>query len=186
MMTYLPMNVRRGLLLLLLAAPELRAQRSPPAGAPLPEPRLRETPWGDFPLERILPGARLRLTAADGHRAERRLLAIGDSIVTLSAPTIDSTVHVTFTALRVYRQVEVRALPRWSDRVGPASATGGALLGAVAGAIIHNSRKPSSAAVHRRSRLDAIAGFATVGGLVGWEIGIHTLGRPRWRPVTLP
>lgn len=171
--------------MLLAGAPaQIEAQASPPAW--LPEPRLHETPWGDFPLERLLPGARLRLTSADGQRAERRLLAIGDSILELRAPSGDSTIRVAFAALHTYRQVEVRALPRWSDRVGPASAIGGALLGAVAGAIIHNSRKPPSAVVHRRSRLDDMASVATIGGLVGWEIGIHTLGRPRWRPVALP
>lgn len=171
-------------LLAALGARSLAAQAGPPDL--LPEPRMRETPWGDFPLGRLLPGARLRFTLPDGQRVERRLLALGDSTLDLLAPGGDSTLHVAFAELRAYRGVEVRALPRWSDRVGTASATGGALLGAVLGTIIHNSRKPSSAAVHRRSRLDDIAGTATVGGLVGWEIGIHTLGRPRWRPVTLP
>jgi hypothetical protein len=172
-------------MLLAGASPSLDAQASQPTRIP-PEPRLRETPWGDFPLERLLPGAHLRLTSMNGQRAERRLLGISDTIVELNAPTGDSTVRMTFAALRAYSQIEVRALPRWSDRVGPASTIGGALLGAFAGAIIHNSRQPSSAAVHRRSRLDDIAGVATVGGLVGWEVGLHTLGRPRWRPVALP
>jgi hypothetical protein len=170
--------------LAVLAAPPLGAQVFAPSG--LPEPLLRETPWGDFPLERLVRGARLRLTSADGRQVEELLLSLGDSAVELQTPSGDSMTHVTFTALRSYRRIEVRALPAWSDRVGPASVAAGALLGAVAGSIIHNSRKPSSAAVHRRSRLDDMTGVATIGGLVGWEIGIHTLGRPRWRPVTMP
>ena len=186
MTTCIATNVRLASVLVLLAAPasRLHAQASPQAR--LPEPLLRETPWGDFPLERLLPGAHLRLTSADGERAEHQVVAISDSVVELRALAGDSTIHATFTALRAYRLVEVRALPRWSGRVGPASVVGGALLGAVAGSIIHNSRKPSSAAVHRRSRLDDMTGVATIGGLVGWEIGIHTLGRPRWRPVAFP
>jgi hypothetical protein len=170
--------------LALLIAPRLGAQILAPSG--LPEPRLRETPWGDFPLERLVRGARLRLTSADGRREEQLLLALGDSAVDLQTPSGDAMTHVTFTALRSYRRIEVRALPAWSDRVGPASVAAGALLGAVTGSIIHSSRKPSSAAVHRRSRLDDMTGVATIGGLVGWEIGIHTLGMPRWRPVTMP
>lgn len=39
----------------LLVAPRLGAQVSAPSG--LPEPLLRETPWGDFPLERLVRGA---------------------------------------------------------------------------------------------------------------------------------
>lgn len=31
-----------------------------------------------------------------------------------------------------------------------------------------------------------IASLSVVGGLLGWEIGIQTLGRRRWRVVTLP
>jgi hypothetical protein len=176
------------LLLLALLAPfgaaPLAAQAVPPER--LPEPLLRETPWGDFPLERLLPGARLRLTSADGQRVERRLLTLGDSTVELRTPSGDSALTVSFTTLHAYRRIEVRAIPRWGDRVGTASTISGTLLGGLAGAVIHNTRKPSSAAVHRRSRLDDIASVATIGGLVGWEIGIHTLGRPRWRPVTLP
>ena len=170
--------------LALLVVPPLGAQVFAPTG--LPEPRLHETPWGDFPLEKLVRGARLRLTAADGSRSVQVVLALGGSAVELQTPNADSMSHVTFTELRAYKRVEVRALPRWSDRVGTASVVGGALLGGIAGTIIHNSRKPSSAAVHRRSRLDDIVGEATIGGLVGWEIGIHTLGLPRWRPVTLP
>ncbi|HEX8848304.1 MAG TPA: hypothetical protein VF761_02135, partial [Gemmatimonadaceae bacterium] len=165
--------------LALLGAPALPAQA--PLPPRLPEPLLRETPWGDFPLERLLPGARLRFTSTDGERIERQVVSLGDSTLELLATPGDSTLHVSFTALHAYRSIEVRALPRWSRRVGPASVVGGALLGAIAGAIIHNSRKPSSAAVHRPGRLDDIAGAATVGGLLGWEIGGWTLGRPRWR-----
>jgi hypothetical protein len=157
-----------------------------PSSGQLPEPLLRETPWGDFPLERLLPGARVRLTTADGQRVELRVLALSDSSLQLRAPNGESLPPVTFTALHAYRSIEARVLPAWSDRVGTASVVGGALLGAVAGTIIHNSRKPSSPAVHRLSRLDDIAGASVIGGLVGWEIGIHTLGRPRWRRVTLP
>ena len=176
--------VRLALASIFLAlAPGLAAQGSAPR---LPEPLLRETPWGDFPLERLLPGARLRLTSASGERVERQLLALDGDTLELRATPGDYTLRVSVMTLRDYRTVEVRALPHWSDRVGRASALGGTLLGAVTGAIIHNSRQPSSAAVHRRSRLDDIAGVATIGGLVGWEIGIHTLGRPRWRPVSLP
>lgn len=170
-------------IMLLLASP-LFAQGSP--SSRIREPLLRETPWGDFPLERLLPGARLRLTSADGQRVERQVLSLGDSIVELRAPDSGSTFQLSFDSLRAYRLVEVRAIPAWSRRVGPASVVGGALLGATAGAIIHNSRKPSSAAVHRPGRFCDIAGVATVGALLGWEVGIHTLGRPRWRPVTLP
>ena len=169
---------------LLVATASLGAQDSPTGR--LPEPVLRETPWGDFPLDRLLPGARLRLTSAKGERSEEQLLALADSSVELRAFGADSTFCLSLTALREFQTVEVRALPAWSTRVGPASVVGGALLGAVAGAIIHNSRKPSSAAVHRRGRFDDIASVANIGGLVGWEVGIHTLGRPRWRPVTLP
>lgn len=172
------------IVLALLGAPLLRAQGSAPPY--LPEPLLRETPWGDFPLERLLPGARLRFTSADGARIERRVVSLGDSTLELLAPAGDSTLHVSFAALRAYRTVEVRAVPRWARRVGPASAVSGVLLGAGLGAIIHNTRKPSSAAVHRPGRLDDIASMASVGGFVGWEIGIQTLGRPRWRRVTLP
>jgi len=170
--------------LVLLGVRPLAAQE--PLSPRLPEPLLRETPWGDFPLERLLPGARLRLTSLDGQHIERQLVALGDSVLELRAPVGDPTLRVSFTALRAYRKVEVRALPRWSDRVGVASVAGGVLLGAVAGAIVHNQRKPSSAAVHRHGQFDDIASVATIGGMVGWEIGIQTLRRPRWRPVTLP
>ena len=177
-------TVGLSLSLLSLGAAPLAAQWQSPGQ--LPEPLLRETPWGDFPLERLLPGARLRLTTADGQRVERRVLALRDSSLELRTPAGDSIPPVSFTALHAYRSIEARVLPAWSDKVGPASVVGGALLGAVAGAIIHNSRKPSSPAVHRHGRLEDIAGFSVIGGLVGWEIGIHTLGRPRWRRVTLP
>ena len=170
-------------LALMLGGAPLAAQgRVPP---PLPEPLLRETPWGDFPLERLLPGARLRFTSADGQRVERQLLALADSSVELRAPG-DSTLHLSFSALHGYQRIEVRAIPKWANRVGTGSVIVGALIGAASGAIIHNARKPSSAAVRRRGLADDMAGAATVGGLLGWEIGIHTLGMPRWRPVTLP
>ena len=178
------LRVTLGIALALLASPSLAAQQSP--GPLLPEPLLRETPWGDFPLERLLPGARLRLTSPDGQRVERQLLSLGDSIVELRTPDGDATLRLSFDSLRAYRVVEVRAIPAWSRRIGPASVIGGALLGAAAGAIIHNRRKPSSAAVHRHGRLDDIASVASIGALVGWEVGLQTLGRPRWRPVTLP
>jgi len=157
-----------------------------PATDQIREPLLRDTPWGDFPLERLLPGARLRLTTPDGRRIERRVLALGDSSLELRAPSGESLPSVSFAALHAYRKVEVRALPAWSDKVGTPSAVGGAILGAVAGVIIHNQRKPSSPAVHRHGLLDDMASFSVVGGLVGWEIGIQTLGRRRWRMVTLP
>jgi hypothetical protein len=165
------------ILLALASVEPAAAQYSSPGQ--LPEPLLRETPWGDFPLERLLPGARLRLTATDGRRVERRVQALRDSSLELQTPAGELLPPMSFTALHQYRTVEVRALPAWSERVGTPSAIGGALLGAITGAIVHNSRKPSSAAVHRPSRLDDIAGASTVGGLLGWEIGIQTLGRPR-------
>lgn len=96
-------------------------------GAPVttrpPEPLLRETPRGDFPLERILPGARLRLTSAAGQRVERRLLAISDNIIELRAPTGDSTVHVTSTALRAYRHVRQATLAPGDATVAPRRVT---------------------------------------------------------------
>lgn len=172
------------LTLLALGAAPLGAQW--PSSGHLPEPILRETPWGDFPLERLLPGARLRFTTADGQRVERRILALRDSSLELQARDGDALPPVSFTALRAYRKIEVRALPVWSERAIHASLAGGALLGAVSGAIIHNSRKPSSAAVRRPGRLADIAGASVIGGLVGWEIGIHALGARRWLTVTLP
>ena len=170
--------------LTLLAVRPIVAQA--PVRERLPEPLLRETPWGDFPLERLLPGARLRFTWADGHRVERRVLALADSTLELRSEAGDSTLRLGFAALRGYQRIEVRAIPKWANRVGTGSVIVGALLGAASGAIIHNARKPSSAAVRRRGLADDMVGAATVGGLVGWEIGIHTLGMPRWRPVTLP
>jgi hypothetical protein len=170
------------ILLLLLALSPSHAQR--PASARLPEPRLVDTPWGDFPVERLRPGARLRLTSAAG-RTELRLAALVDSTLDLRSTAGDSLPPLTFAELRALRRVEVYAEPAWRERAGNIGFVVGAVIGALAGAVAH-TRRDRAAGDRRPGLWDDIGASTSLGFGVGYVTGRMVIGRARWRPVTLP
>src|SRR5947209_755858 len=98
---------------MLLITPALALAQQP--ARPLPEPILFDTPWGDFPLERAQPGARLRLVSPTGKRVVR-IIRIADSTLDVQSVNGDSLPPLTFAQLRDFRAVEVRAIPAWHDR----------------------------------------------------------------------
>lgn len=148
----------------------------------LPEPRLVDTPWGDFPLGRLQPGARLRLTTRDGRRFEARVLAVGDSALSLRGARGDTLPPFTLAELRAHRSVEVRSVRAWHERATTVGLFGGAILGGAIGAATYGD----GGAGKQSSRGEEMAYRASLGGLLGWAVGFYGIGRPRWRPVTLP
>jgi len=172
------------ILALLLMSATAHAQW--PSAGQMPEPQLVDTPWGDFPLERLQPGARLRLTSADGRRVEVRLAALVDSTLNIRSAGGDSLPPLTFADLRALRSVEVRARPAWRERAGNIGFVTGAVLGALAGAATHKSPSRSAADRHHPSMGEDIGAGASVGLFVGWMTGRAVVARARWRPVTIP
>jgi len=175
----------RVILLLMLIMPIATAAQSP-AAPQVPEPRLVDSPWGDFPLERLQPGARLRLTAPDGRRSEARLVTFRDSAVDLQVRSGAPVSSMTLTDLRALRAFEVRALPVHDRRNEIGGLIAGAALGAIIGAAIHKDPRGGTADPDRPSRGERIATTAGAGAFFGWYVGWRVLGRARWRPVTLP
>jgi hypothetical protein len=148
----------------------------------LPEPRLVDTPWGDFPLSRLQAGARVRLTTRDGRRVEARVLAVGDSTLLLRTAGRDTLPAFTLAELRDYRSVEVRSVRAWHERAATVGLVGGAILGGALGAATYGD----GGAGKQGSRGEEIAYRASLGGFLGWAVGFYGIGRPRWRPVALP
>ena len=169
-----------GLLLLNTAA--LAAQRA--SFATPPEPLLHETQWGDFPLERLLPGARLRLTDSTGREVERRVVALYDSSLELRTSSGDSLPPISFATLRHFQRVEVHAFPRWRTRATNVSLAAGVVLGMAVGAIVNNNRSTST--TQHYPLLGDMAGCGVIGGLIGWEVGGIVIGGRHWRRVTVP
>ena len=167
---------------LLLKTAALTAQRTS-SGTPR-EPLLHETQWGDFPLERLLPGARLRLIDSTGREVERRVVSLGDSSLELRTSSGDSLPPISFAALRHFQRIEVHAFPRWRSRATNMSLAGGVVLGMAVGAIVHNNR--SASAMQHHALLDDIGGCGVIGGLIGWEVGGIAIGGRHWRRVTVP
>ena len=156
------------------------------ASRSLPEPLLIDTPWGDFPLERVRSGARLRLTSPGRQRIEVQLASLRDSTLDIRSPNGDSLPPLTFADLRSFREVEVRALRRWSETPGKIGAVVGTVLGAAAGFAVHNARGRSAHGKNAVSLTEDVAimsgaGFY-IGGLAGRGFTMHA----RWRPVTIP
>ncbi|HEX2779831.1 MAG TPA: hypothetical protein VHM30_10050 [Gemmatimonadaceae bacterium] len=176
------------LVAMIVAAPAADAQYQRASQA-RGEPYLTDTPFGDFPIDRLEPGARLRFTSNDGRRMEARLVAMRDSTLELQSMTGDSLPPKTFAELRALRSVEVRAIPTAVTRratIETAAVTVvSAALGAVYGAQRDNAltrgkpRKPAA----RAGRMGLMAGMA---GYLGWATGRSIASRRRWRPVTLP
>ena len=149
----------------------------------LPEPMLVDTPWGDFPLERLLPGARLRLTSPSG-RTVVQVAALRDSTLDVYSAGGDSLPPLTFAQLRTLQRVEVRARPVWGERAGNYGLLIGAAAGALVGVAAHNG--PSTGRWHRASLSDAVLSWAGVGSFAGFMTSRLVIARTRWRPVTLP
>jgi hypothetical protein len=175
----------RVILVLLVIAPIATAAQEP-AAPQLPEPRLIDSPWGDFPLERLQAGARLRLTAPGGRRSEARLVTLRDSAVELRIPNGVPVTSMALTDLRALRAFEVRALPLPNRRREIRGLIAGVALGAMIGAVTYKDAPAGTADRDRPTRADRIGSAAGVGSLVGWYVGGRVLGRARWRPVTLP
>ncbi len=153
----------------------------------LREPVLYDTPWGDFPIGRLVPGARLRLTPPAGARVEVSVASVGDSSVQVRSPTADSLVTLSFTELRLYPRVEVHAIPRTRDRAGNLGFAVGVVLGGVAGGILHYNGGTSLARRAKPQSLgEDIAGMAAFGGFVGFMTGRLVIARARWRLVSFP
>jgi hypothetical protein len=174
--------------MLSVAATFATARAQPPVSAVPIEPRLVDTPWGDFPLERLQPGARLRLTSPDGGRIEARVAVMCDSALDLRSVSGALPPTLSFTDLRAFRAVEVRAMPVWRERYSTIALVGGAVVGALAGAAMHDDGDDSggSGRGHQASLGEDVAMGASLGGFVGWATVRYILGRVRWRPVTLP
>jgi hypothetical protein len=175
----------RAVVLALLLLPAT-AHPQTPAPRQLPEPLVVDSPWGDFPLGRLQPGARLRLTAADGRRSTARLVTLGDSALDLQMVGVDSLVSVTVAELRALRAFEVRSLPVRRGRASTGGLIVGAAIGAIVGAAIHKGGRSTTDDDHRPGLGEDIAANASLGGLAGWLIGMHVIGGARWRPVALP
>ncbi len=168
-----------------LSAPAIARAQSP--ATVLREPPLYDTPWGDFPLGRVVPGARLRLTPPTGAQTEVRVASIGDSAIKVRSPLRDSLLTLSFADLRAYPRVEVHAIPRTRDRDGNLGLLVGAVVGGVAGGILHYHGGTSLARrAQPQSVGEDVAGMASLGAFVGWMTGRLVIGRARWRPVTIP
>jgi hypothetical protein len=153
----------------------------------IPEPVLFDTPWGDFPLERATPGARLRLTTLSGQRTIVRLAEISDSTVRVRSTSGDSLPSLTFAQLRALPRVEVRAIPLWRDRAGTYGLAAGALLGGITfGIARHNGWHQYYKNGKQSSVAENVAAGAGFGAFVGWMTGRLVIARPRWRSVTVP
>ena len=149
----------------------------------LPDPYLVDSPWGDFPLSRLQPGARLRLTTSDGRQSEARLITLGDSVLALRMDTSPQLETLKLGQLRALHGVEVRAMPRWRKRATTITALTGVVVGAVVGATGYSGRSSKFA---EESRSGYVAARASVGGLIGMAVGHYIIGRARWRPVAIP
>lgn len=149
---------------------------------PLPDPRLVDSPWGDFPVTRLERGARLRLTTVDGRQTRARLVTLGDSTLELSASDVQSET-LTFAELRALRALEVRAVPLGRTRTNTITTLTGVAIGAVLGATGYRGR---SAKFAEESWSGYVVARAAVGGLIGLGFGHYVLGRARWRPVSIP
>ena len=147
------------------------------------DPYLVDSPWGDFPLSRLQPGARLRLTTSDGGQSKARLITLGDSVLTLRMGASPQLETLTLPQLRALHALEVRAVPRWRKRVTTISALTGVVAGAVVGATGYSGRSSKFA---EQSRSGYVAARAGVGALIGMAVGHYVIGRARWRPVTIP
>jgi hypothetical protein len=180
------MRVILQLPLLLSVLLATRAESQSPLPPPLPEPRLIDSPWGDFPLQRLQPGARLRVTSLDGQRSEAQLITLSDSAIELRTPSGAPVItSMTLSDLRALRAFEVRAFPATNRRNEIGGLIAGAALGALIGAVVHKD-PPDGTGKARAGRGERIATTAGSGALFGWYIGWRVLGRARWRPVTLP
>lgn len=147
------------------------------------DPHLVDSPWGDFPLSRLQPGARLRLTTSDGRQSQARLITLGDSVLALRMGASPQVETLTLPQLRTLHALEVRAVPRWRKRVTTISALTGVVVGAVVGATGYSGRSSKFA---EESRSGYVAARASVGGLIGMAVGHYIIGRARWRPVSIP
>ncbi len=176
------------LLALLLIAPMMTAAQPPAAVTPprLPEPRLVDSPWGDFPLQRLQPGARLRLTSPEGQRSEAQVITVRDSAIDLRAQSGAPVTSMTLSDLRALRAFEVKALPLNNRRNEIGGLIAGAALGALIAAAVHKDPNGGTANSDKPSREERIATTAGAGAFFGWYIGWRVLGRARWRPVSLP
>ena len=145
-----------------------------------------DSPWRDFPLGRLRPGAHIRLTSGDGQRTEARVVAVGDSTLQLTPVGGDAPRSFTLAELRALPSVEVQAL-----RVGPVQSrmnTIAFVVGTVAGAFVgvarHRHDDPTVPQVPSKG-VD-IARTALLGGAVGLGIGWSYSSGPRWRAITIP
>ena len=168
--------VAAALLLPIMATAQVTPER-------LLDPYLVDSPWGDFPLSRLQPGARLRLTTPDGRQSKARLITLGDSVVALRIAASPQLETLTLPQLRALQALEVRAVPRWRKRVTTIGALTGVVVGAVVGATGYSGRSSKFA---EESRSGYVAARASVGGLVGMAVGHYIIGRARWRPVSIP
>lgn len=150
----------------------------------LPEPILFDTPWGDFPLERAQPGARLRLISAGGETVVR-IVRIADSTVDVQSVNGDSLPPLTFAQLRGLRAVEVKSVPAWHDRASRWGLVLGGAIGVIAG-VRRNAHRARSDRGATSGLLEDLGGEMSIYGLIGWEAGGIVIGRPRWRRVTVP
>lgn len=174
------MRVRKALAAALLLPGMATAQVTPER---LLDPHLVDSPWGDFPLSRLQPGARLRLTTPDGHQSKARLITLGESVLALRMGASPQLETLTLPELRALHALEVRAVPRWRKRASTISGLTGVVVGAVVGATGYRGR---SAKFADESRSGYVAARASVGGLIGLAVGHYVIGRARWRPVTIP
>ena len=160
----------------LLAAAALVAA---PARAQTYSGPLQDSPWGDFPVGRLQPGARLLVVTRTGERFEARLAALDDGVLRLRTPATDTLVELPLESLRA---LQVRALPRWHDRAATIGFLAGAAIGAGVGTVAHRQVEKDG---HRASRGETIAAWTSGGFFVGWIVGGRVVGRARWRSVTL-
>lgn len=174
------MRVGKALAAALLLPAVATAQVTPER---LPTPYLVDSPWGDFPLSRLQPGAPLRLTTSDGRQSKARLVTLGDSVVALRVGGSPQLETLTLPQLRALQALEVRSVPRWRKRVTTISALTGVVVGAVVGATGYSGRSSKFA---EESRSGYVAARASIGGLIGMAVGHYFIGRARWRPVTIP
>ena len=180
--------MRAGRLACVLAAllgPALTSAQARPA-EPLREPPLFDTQWGDFPLERVQPGARLRLTWPDGRREEVQVTTLVDRTLSIQSNDGYALPPLTFADLRAFRLVEVRAMPAWRERAGNIGFIAGAAVGALAGLAVHKGRGDTPRGEDAPTLFDDVGAYASMGFLAGWLTGRHVVGRVRWRVVTVP
>ena len=181
--------MRLALALLLAFAPIAAAAQAtlPPR---LAEPYMTDTPFGDFPVGRLEPGARLRLTGRDGRRIELRLLALRDTTLDVIAADGSPRRALTYEELRAERLVEVRAVAA-RNAPGARLRTAGwvvglAAVGAVIGAQRDNRMTARHGPDHKPGRAETIAVHVGTGAFLGWITDRMVSNRPRWRPVTFP